>query len=161
MSVSRRTDPFYYFQVLAVEGSALRPALTTDVNLIRGESITKALSTEQSADNRDAAAKALYGRLFTWLVGELSKLIAPRTEESSPSLSLLDIFGFENFEVRLFVLSFVITICTMLRCLFQVNSFEQLCINLANERLQYYFNEHIFAREQVCNACWLFNSDGS
>jgi myosin heavy subunit len=91
-------------QALAVDAAKLRPAITTDINHIRGEAITKALSTEQSADNRDAAAKALYGRLFTWLVNELSKLIAPSAPDSSPSLSLLDIFGFENFEVGFLVL---------------------------------------------------------
>lgn len=47
--------------------------------------------------------------------------------DNFPSIGILDMSGFENF---------------------QVNSFEQLCINVANEHLQFYFNEHIFLQEE-------------
>lgn len=82
----------------------------------------------QANDCRDALAKALYERLFSWIVKQINRLLQP----TQPSVcrytcSILDMSGFENFPT---------------------NSFEQLCINVANEHLQYYFNEYIFVREE-------------
>lgn len=91
---------------------------------------------DQAVDNRDAVAKGIYGRLFGWLVSRANKLLAPENkaafakaqdrEGGVTNVGILDIFGFENFKT---------------------NSFEQLCINVANEQLQFYFNQHIFAWE--------------
>lgn len=54
--------------------------------------------------------------------------ITSREDDKGLNIGILDIFGFENFKR---------------------NSFEQLCINIANEQIQFYFNQHIFAWEQV------------
>ena len=76
-------------------------------------------------------AKTIYGKLFNWLVEKINLSISERMNAKSGKnmkfIGLLDIFGFE---------------------IFKVNSFEQLCINYANEKLQQQFNHHMFNLEQ-------------
>jgi len=88
--------------------------------------VTVPLSQQQARDTRDALAKSLYDRLFTWIIGRANDCVKS-TEASNAFIGILDIFGFEIFEN---------------------NSFEQLCINFANEKLQNLFNHHIFIMEQ-------------
>ena len=64
--------------------------------------------------------------MFSWLVERINNVICKQVEKKN-SIAILDIFGFENFSS---------------------NGFEQLCINYANETLQFYFNKHIFKLEQ-------------
>ncbi|KAF1472715.1 Myosin-IIIb, partial [Eudyptula minor novaehollandiae] len=82
------------------------------------------------ADARDSIAKVAYGRVFGWIVCKINELLAENvdSEVELSEIGILDIFGFENFAV---------------------NRFEQLCINLANEQLQHFFNHHIFQLEQA------------
>ncbi|NXQ15539.1 MYO3B protein, partial [Peucedramus taeniatus] len=82
------------------------------------------------ADARDSIAKVAYGRVFGWIVCKINELLAENVdpEVELKEIGILDIFGFENFAV---------------------NRFEQLCINLANEQLQHFFNHHIFQLEQA------------
>ncbi|KAJ3695578.1 hypothetical protein LUZ60_000955 [Juncus effusus] len=88
--------------------------------------IVKALDCEAAAANRDALAKTVYSRLFDWLVENINKSIG-QDEDSKIQIGVLDIYGFECFTN---------------------NSFEQFCINFANEKLQQHFNEHVFKMEQ-------------
>ena len=82
--------------------------------------IQRRLRRDAAADARDALAKALYAALFKSLVARVNaSLAAGREGASGTSLSILDIYGFECFPA---------------------NSFEQLMINYANERLQQLFN---------------------
>ncbi|XP_076267084.1 dilute class unconventional myosin isoform X2 [Rhynchophorus ferrugineus] len=86
----------------------------------------KPMSTEDAAFARDALAKHIYAELFNWIVLIINKAL----ESSTPShkfIGVLDIYGFETFET---------------------NSFEQFCINYANEKLQQQFNLHVFKLEQ-------------
>ncbi|KAG2661991.1 hypothetical protein PVAP13_1KG112192 [Panicum virgatum] len=88
--------------------------------------IIKALDCSAAAANRDALAKTVYARLFDWLVENINKSIG-QDVDSKVQIGVLDIYGFESFKN---------------------NSFEQFCINFANEKLQQHFNEHVFKMEQ-------------
>ncbi|XP_033099808.1 unconventional myosin-XVI-like [Anneissia japonica] len=113
---------------LQVPADDLEAAIVSESNFVRGEMIKKERNVVQACDCRDALAKALYGRLFSWVVNSINQLLQP-LEDSPASLDVgvLDIFGFENFPK---------------------NSFEQICINVANEQLQTFFNRHIFQLER-------------
>ncbi|XP_056375304.1 myosin-IIIa isoform X2 [Hyla sarda] len=117
--------------LLCIQPDELQDALTSHCVVTRGETIIRQNTVEKAADVRDAMSKALYGRLFSWIVNRINALLKPSAklseEEEGYSIGILDIFGFENFKK---------------------NSFEQLCINIANEQIQFYFNQHIFAWEQ-------------
>lgn len=117
--------------LLQVDPAALERALTTRRLVVRAstEAYVVPLTAEQAIDSRDALAKALYAWLFDWVVAQVNvKLRADGgASGGGTSISILDIFGFEVFEH---------------------NSFEQLCINYTNEKLQAHFNDHIFVLEK-------------
>ncbi|XP_012501039.1 PREDICTED: unconventional myosin-VIIa isoform X3 [Propithecus coquereli] len=117
--------------LLEVNSPDLMSCLTSRTLITRGETVSTPLSREQALDVRDAFVKGIYGRLFVWIVDKINAAIyKPPSQEvknSRRSIGLLDIFGFENFAV---------------------NSFEQLCINFANEHLQQFFVRHVFKLEQ-------------
>uniref|UniRef100_A0A8C7VKC1 Osteoclast-stimulating factor 1 n=1 Tax=Oncorhynchus mykiss TaxID=8022 RepID=A0A8C7VKC1_ONCMY len=91
----------------------------------KSESIDVTLNQEQATYTRDALAKALYTRLFDYLVEAINKAIQKPHEEYS--IGVLDIYGFE---------------------IFQRNGFEQFCINFVNEKLQQIFIELTLKAEQ-------------
>ncbi|NXM40765.1 MYO3A protein, partial [Gymnorhina tibicen] len=117
--------------LLCIQADELQEALTSHCVVTRGETIIRPNSVEKATDVRDAMAKALYGRLFSWIVNRINTLLKPdkhlSENDDGLNIGILDIFGFENFKK---------------------NSFEQLCINIANEQIQFYFNQHVFAWEQ-------------
>uniref|UniRef100_A0A8C7JEE1 Myosin-IIIb n=1 Tax=Oncorhynchus kisutch TaxID=8019 RepID=A0A8C7JEE1_ONCKI len=112
-----------------VQEEELLRSLTCTLSVTRGEAIRRLHNQQQAEDARDSIAKVAYGRVFGWIVSKVNELLAPNVDFDVElnEIGILDIFGFENFAV---------------------NRFEQLCINLANEQLQYFFNHHIFLMEQ-------------
>ncbi|XP_011270152.1 myosin IXA, variant [Capsaspora owczarzaki ATCC 30864] len=114
-------------ELLQVQPAGLNQALTFRTTNTRGEKFFTPYTLPQATSSRDALAKALYGSLFEWIVSEINGQIFSSKSTSDAFLGILDIFGFEDF---------------------QVNSFEQFCINFANEQLQQYFNQHVFRLEQ-------------
>ena len=113
--------------LLHVSSQNLVHALTMKTIFAHGETVTSTLSREQSADIRDAFVKGIYGRLFVSIVKKINSAIFKPKANTRNAIGVLDIFGFENFHV---------------------NSFEQFCINYANENLQQFFVRHIFKLEQ-------------
>ncbi|XP_068090242.1 unconventional myosin-IXb isoform X3 [Hyperolius riggenbachi] len=118
-------------QLLQVKREMLVEALTKRKTVTVNEKLILPYSVNEAVTARDSMAKSLYSALFDWIVLRINHALLNKkdVEEAVNCLSIgvLDIFGFEDFEN---------------------NSFEQFCINYANEQLQYYFNQHIFKLEQ-------------
>ncbi|NXB88151.1 MYO15 protein, partial [Vidua chalybeata] len=112
-------------ELLQVSPEGLQKAITFKVTETQREKIFTPLTVESAVDARDAIAKTLYSLLFSWLTDRINKLVYPRQE--ALSIAILDIYGFEDLNF---------------------NSFEQLCINYANEYLQFFFNRIVFQEEQ-------------
>ncbi|XP_067450043.1 unconventional myosin-Va isoform X3 [Thunnus thynnus] len=90
------------------------------------ETYIKPLPRLQATNARDALSKHIYAKLFNWIVEHVNKALITNVKQHS-FIGVLDIYGFETFEI---------------------NSFEQFCINYANEKLQQQFNMHVFKLEQ-------------
>uniref|UniRef100_A0A8C1IPB3 Myosin IXAb n=1 Tax=Cyprinus carpio TaxID=7962 RepID=A0A8C1IPB3_CYPCA len=118
-------------ELLEVKEEMLFEALTTRKTVTVGERLIVPYKLSEAGTVRDSMAKSLYGALFDWIVFRTNHalLYNKDLEDSDKILSIgvLDIFGFEDYEN---------------------NSFEQFCINFANETLQHYFNQHVFKLEQ-------------
>ncbi|XP_060874388.1 unconventional myosin-Va isoform X3 [Metopolophium dirhodum] len=92
------------------------------------ETYEKPMTAVEACGARDALAKHIYASLFQWLISIMNRTMCETSPSTNcPIIGVLDIYGFEMFEL---------------------NSFEQFCINYANEKLQQQFNLHVFKLEQ-------------
>ncbi|OCT92557.1 hypothetical protein XELAEV_18015613mg [Xenopus laevis] len=117
--------------MLQVSPDELSAALTTEVQYFRGDMITRRHSVDTAEFYRDLLAKSLYCRLFSFLVNNINYYLQHQNDQTSAApltVGILDIFGFEDF---------------------QKNSFEQLCINLTNEKIHQHISEVLFFQEQT------------
>uniref|UniRef100_A0A8C6ND45 Uncharacterized protein n=1 Tax=Melopsittacus undulatus TaxID=13146 RepID=A0A8C6ND45_MELUD len=115
-----------FCSLLGVEHSQMEHWLCHRKLVTTAETYVKSMSMQQVVNARNALAKHIYARLFSWIVQHINKALHTSIKQHS-FIGVLDIYGFETFEV---------------------NSFEQFCINYANEKLQQQFNLHVFKLEQ-------------
>ncbi|KAF9609184.1 hypothetical protein IFM89_013574 [Coptis chinensis] len=114
-------------ELLMCDEKDLEGSLCKRVIVTPDGNITKPLDPASAASNRDALAKTVYSRLFDWLVDKINNSIGQDPNAAS-IIGVLDIYGFESFKI---------------------NSFEQLCINLTNEKLQQHFQSKEYTKEEI------------
>ena len=114
-------------KLLDVEPGDLYRNLLKPKIKVGNEFVTQGRTRDQVYFSVGALCKAIYDKLFKWLVGRCNRTLSSIKSKKAFFIGVLDIAGFEIFEV---------------------NSFEQLCINFTNEKLQQFFNHHMFVLEQ-------------
>ncbi|XP_043471363.1 unconventional myosin-Va isoform X2 [Leptopilina heterotoma] len=113
-------------ELLGIDVNAMRKWLCHRKIVSMKEVFLKPMTVDEANGARDALAKHIYAELFNWIVSGINNSLQAQTKSQS-FIGVLDIYGFETFEI---------------------NSFEQFCINYANEKLQQQFNQHVFKLEQ-------------
>ncbi|KAK3905406.1 hypothetical protein C8A05DRAFT_12755 [Staphylotrichum tortipilum] len=115
--------------ILGIDAAEFAKWIVKKQLITRGEKITSNLTQAQAIVVRDSVAKFIYSSLFDWLVEIINRSLATEAVLNNVKsfIGVLDIYGFEHFAK---------------------NSFEQFCINYANEKLQQEFNQHVFKLEQ-------------
>ncbi|KAJ3387730.1 Myosin type-2 heavy chain 1 [Chytriomyces hyalinus] len=113
--------------LLGINKNEFIHCVTKRQTTIRGDTMVTSLSVDLAKVTRDSVTKAIYTKLFDWLVRVINQDLKRESLPEQNFIGVLDIYGFEHFTV---------------------NSFEQFCINYANEKLQQEFTKHVFRLEQ-------------
>ncbi|XP_062909804.1 unconventional myosin-XVI isoform X2 [Mobula hypostoma] len=115
--------------ILQVSPDDLNSALTSDIHQLKGDVVFRRHTVDVANFYRDLLAKSLYGHLFCFLVDHINYYLQSHDDTTSSTLEIgiLDIFGFEEF---------------------QKNGYEQLCINMTNEKIHQYIHEILFQWQQ-------------
>jgi myosin-5 len=118
-------------ELLGLNAEILKKWFVVKKIVTRDETILSTLPLHQATTSRDSVARYIYSKIFDYIVKIVNLKLNPITpdvnEPKKRSIGVLDIYGFEYF---------------------QKNSFEQFCINYANEKLQQEFTRHVFRLEQ-------------
>uniref|UniRef100_A0A670KDL9 Myosin heavy chain 16 n=1 Tax=Podarcis muralis TaxID=64176 RepID=A0A670KDL9_PODMU len=112
--------------LMALNSGELQKGITRPRVKVGNEFVQKGQNMDQCHNSVGALGKAVYDKMFKWLVVRINKTLDTKMQRQF-FIGVLDIAGFEIFEF---------------------NSFEQLCINFTNEKLQQFFNHHMFVLEQ-------------
>ncbi|KAL1782074.1 unconventional myosin-Vc isoform X1 [Sigmodon hispidus] len=115
-----------FCELLGLETSKVAQWLCNRKIMTTSETVVKPMTRPQAINARDALAKKIYAHLFDFIVERINQALLFSGKQHT-FIGVLDIYGFETFDV---------------------NSFEQFCINYANEKLQQQFNLHVFKLEQ-------------
>ncbi|GCC29929.1 myosin-16-like [Chiloscyllium punctatum] len=112
--------------LMSLNSGELQKGITRPRVKVGNEFVQKSQNIDQCYNAIGALAKAVYDKMFKWMVARINKTLDTKLQRQY-FIGVLDIAGFEIFEF---------------------NSFEQLCINFTNEKLQQFFNHHMFVLEQ-------------
>ncbi|KAL0276825.1 UNVERIFIED_CONTAM: hypothetical protein PYX00_004309 [Menopon gallinae] len=126
----KKSDPHLevFCKLMELDFSEMRKWLCQRQIVSMKEVFNKPMSLQEAVAAKEALSKHMYAELFHWIVSVVNNALEnTRDRSENRFIGVLDIYGFETFEI---------------------NSFEQFCINYANEKLQQQFNQHVFKLEQ-------------